>query len=262
MTKLLIDDYPIQVLPKLAELIGLNEAIVLQQIHYWLNNSKHKYDGKTWIFNSYPEWQKQFPFWSLITIKRTIYSLEKQNLLLVGNYNKAKFDKTKWYSINYQTIEGMIRPSYQNDTTSVSKRDDGVYQNDTTNTIDYTETTSETTNNILSGNPTRIPYKEIIDYLNEKTGKKFSHKSKANQKLIQARFNEDNSKEDFFTVIDNMTAQWKGNPKMDEYLRPKTLFSGNFDNYKNQTAKINNESNQYIDAFQRASQSSIENLPF
>ncbi|HDX7850514.1 DnaD domain protein [Staphylococcus aureus] len=140
MNKLLIDDYPIQVLPKLAELIGLNEAIVLQQIHYWLNNSKHKYDGKTWIFNSYPEWQKQFPFWSLITIKRTIYSLEKQKLLLIGNYNKAKFDKTKWYSINYQTIEGMIRPSYQNDTTSVSKRDDGVYQNDTTNTIDYTET--------------------------------------------------------------------------------------------------------------------------
>ncbi|HIA6640491.1 TPA: DnaD domain protein [Staphylococcus aureus] len=140
MNKLLIDDCPIQVLPKLAELIGLNEAIVLQQIHYWLNNSKHKYDGKTWIFNSYPEWQKQFPFWSLITIKRTIYSLEKQNLLLIGNYNKAKFDKTKWYSINYQTIEGMIRPSYQNDTTSVSKRDDGVYQNDTTNTIDYTET--------------------------------------------------------------------------------------------------------------------------
>ncbi|HHW7902700.1 TPA: DnaD domain protein [Staphylococcus aureus] len=140
MNKLLIDDYPIQVLPKLAEAIGLNEAIVLQQIHYWLNNSKHKYDGKTWIFNSYPEWQKQFPFWSLITIKRTIYSLEKQNLLLIGNYNKAKFDKTKWYSINYQTIEGMIRPSYQNDTTSVSKRDDGVYQNDTTNTIDYTET--------------------------------------------------------------------------------------------------------------------------
>ncbi|HDF6263133.1 TPA: DnaD domain protein, partial [Staphylococcus aureus] len=88
----------------------------------------------------YPEWQKQFPFWSLITIKRTIYSLEKQNLLLIGNYNKAKFDKTKWYTINYQTIEGMIRPSYQNDTTSVSKRDDGVYQNDTTNTIDYTET--------------------------------------------------------------------------------------------------------------------------
>lgn len=147
MNKLLIDDYPIQVLPKLAVEIGLNEAIILQQMHYWLNASNHKYDGKKWIYNSYPEWQKQFPFWSLITIKRAIYSLEKQGLLHIGNYNKAKFDKTKWYSINYQTIESMIRPSYQNDTTSVSKRDDGVYQNDTTNTRDYTETSSETNNN-------------------------------------------------------------------------------------------------------------------
>ena len=56
-----------------------------------------------------------------MTIKRAVYSLEKQNLLYVGNYNKAKFDKTKWYSINYEKLEGMKRPSYQNDTTSVSK---------------------------------------------------------------------------------------------------------------------------------------------
>ncbi|HDR3202084.1 TPA: replication protein [Staphylococcus aureus] len=174
MTKLLIDDYPIQVLPRLAELIGLNEAIVLQQIHYWLNNSKHKYDGKTWIFNSYPEWQKQFPFWSLITIKRTIYSLEKQNLLLIGNYNKAKFDKTKWYSINYQTIEGMIRPSYQNDTTSVSKRDDGVYQNDTTNTIDYTETSSETTSNNSATDVTHEQFEEWWKLYDKKKDKKMS----------------------------------------------------------------------------------------
>ena len=64
---------------------------------------------------------KALSFWSVITIKRTVYSLEKQNLLYVGNYNKAKFDKTKWYGINYETLEGMRRPSYQNDTTSVSK---------------------------------------------------------------------------------------------------------------------------------------------
>ena len=36
MSNLLIDDYPILVLPKLANEIGLNEAIVLQQMHYWL----------------------------------------------------------------------------------------------------------------------------------------------------------------------------------------------------------------------------------
>ncbi|PIH39886.1 DnaD domain protein [Staphylococcus epidermidis] len=143
MNNLLIDDYPILVLPTLASEIGLNEAIVLQQMHYWLKKSNHNYDGRRWIYNSFPEWQKHFPFWSVMTIKRAVYSLEKQNLLYVGNYNKAKFDKTKWYSINYEKLEGMKRPSYQNDTTSVSKRNDGVYQNDTTNTRDYTETYSE-----------------------------------------------------------------------------------------------------------------------
>lgn len=240
MSKLLIDDYPIQVLPKLAEKVGLNEAIILQQIHYWLNSSKHNYDGKRWIYNSYPNWAKQFPFWSERTIKRAFGSLEKQDLLYVGNYNRAGFDRTKWYSINYENLNNLVaRPSGQNGTTSMTNCHDGRGQNVTTNTRDYTEITTETTNNnILSGSPTHTPYKEIIDYLNEKTGKRFSHKSKANQKLIRARFNEDNSKEDFFTVIDNMTAQWKGNPKMDEYLRPKTLFSGNFDNYKNQTPKL------------------------
>ncbi|HDP5844421.1 TPA: DnaD domain protein [Staphylococcus aureus] len=141
MNKLLIDDYPIQVLPKLAEAIGLNEAIVLQQIHYWLNNSKHKYDGKTWIFNSYPEWQKQFPFWSERTIKRTFGSLEKQNLLHVGNYNKAGFDRTKWYSINYETLNKLVaRPSGQNGPTMRTNWHDARGQNDPTNTIDYTET--------------------------------------------------------------------------------------------------------------------------
>lgn len=116
MSKLLIDDYPIQVLPKLAEKVGLNEAIILQQIHYWLNSSKHNYDGKRWIYNSYPKWIEQFPFWSESTIKRTITSLEKQNLLFVGNYNKAGFDRTKWYSVNYSTLDKLItRPSVEND---------------------------------------------------------------------------------------------------------------------------------------------------
>ncbi|MGW9992527.1 conserved phage C-terminal domain-containing protein [Staphylococcus capitis] len=239
MSNLLIDDYPILVLPKLATEIGLNEAIVLQQMHYWLKKSNHNYDGRRWIYNSFPEWQKHFPFWSVMTIKRAVYSLEKQNLLYVGNYNKAKFDKTKWYSINYEKLEGMKRPSYQNDTTSLSKRNDGVYQNDMTNTRDYTEITTETTNNnILSGNPTvsRIPYKEIVDYLNEKTGKNFKHKTAKTRKFIEARWNQDFRLDDFKKVIDVKTDEWL-NTDSDKYLRPETLFGTKFEGYLNQKTK-------------------------
>ena len=239
MNNLLIDDYPILVLPKLATEIGLNEAIVLQQMHYWLKKSNHNYDGRRWIYNSFPEWQKHFPFWSVMTIKRAVYSLEKQNLLYVGNYNKAKFDKTKWYSINYEKLEGMKRPSYQNDTTSVSKRNDGVYQNDMTNTRDYTEITTETTNNnILSGNPTvsRIPYKEIVDYLNEKTGKNFKHKTAKTRKFIEARWNQDFRLDDFKMVIDVKSDECL-NTDSDKYLRPETLFGTKFEGYLNQKTK-------------------------
>ena len=69
-SKLLIDDYPLQVLPKLAVAIGLNEAIFLQQVHYWLQkNTKHVRNGKIWCYNAYKDWKRDnFPFWSESTI--------------------------------------------------------------------------------------------------------------------------------------------------------------------------------------------------
>ncbi len=95
-------------MPTLATLIGLNEAIVLQQVHYWLktkeNDQQNYIDGHYWVYNTYKQWQKQFPFWHLNTIQRTFTSLEKKGLLISANYNKAGFDKTKWYTINYPAL--------------------------------------------------------------------------------------------------------------------------------------------------------------
>lgn len=232
-SKLLIDDYPIQVLPKLAIEIGLNEAIILQQIHYWLNQSNHNHDGKKWIYNTYDDWNKQFPFWSVMTIRRAINSLEKQNLILIANYNKAGFDKTRWYSINYPVVESVNRRCVQNEQTICSKRTDGSVQNEQTNTRDYTEITTENIN--MSGKPDATPYKTIIEHLNKKVNKKFSYKAESNRKLIRARFNEDYTLDDFIHVIDVKTNEWLEDEKMSKYLKPDTLFrTSNFDKYLNQ----------------------------
>lgn len=232
-SKLLIDDYPIQVLPKLAIEIGLNEAIILQQIHYWLNQSNHNHDGKKWIYNTYDDWNKQFPFWSVMTIRRTITSLEKQNLILIANYNKAGFDKTRWYSIDYEEVESVNRRCVQNEQTMCSKRTDGSVQNEQTNTRDYTEITTE--NISMSDKSDAAPYKTIIEYLNNKVNKRFSYKSESNRKLIKARFNEGYKLEDFIKVIDIKTNEWINDDKMKNYLQPSTLFRGsNFDKYLNQ----------------------------
>ena len=42
MSRLLIKESPVMIIPSLAVRIGLNEAVVLQQIHSWLGISKHK----------------------------------------------------------------------------------------------------------------------------------------------------------------------------------------------------------------------------
>ncbi|MFL4557729.1 hypothetical protein ACH19I_14225 [Yersinia kristensenii] len=122
MSSLLIKESPLQVLPSLACVAGLNEAIVLQQIHYWLNMSQHFYDGRRWVYNSLSGWAEQFPFWSESTLKRAIANLEKQKLVISGNYNRDSRDRTKWYTINYALLneieskqKRMTNASGQND---------------------------------------------------------------------------------------------------------------------------------------------------
>lgn len=87
MSKLIINEEPLLVLPSLAKSIGLNEAVFLQQIHYWLNRFNHFYDERRWIYNRAAQWSKQFPFWSENTIKRVLKKLGNSNILLIGNYN-------------------------------------------------------------------------------------------------------------------------------------------------------------------------------
>lgn len=102
MTRFLINEAPLQIFPTLARKIGLNEAIVLQQMHYWLHlngNNQHE------VYNTSEQWQKQFPFWSLETIKHTIVSLKRQNLIIDIKINQNKSNQCLRYTINYKALE-------------------------------------------------------------------------------------------------------------------------------------------------------------
>ena len=244
MNKLLIDDHPLQFLPKLAEEIGVNEAIMVQQIHYWLmGKSAKKRDGKFWIYNTYDSWQEQFPFWSVSTIRRTVSSLQKQELIFIANYNKLGFDKTKWYSINYDKIEQVNRRCVQNEQRKCSEWADGSVQNEQPNNQRLPETSTKTSNT-KSSKHDAIPYEEIVNYLNGKADTKFKHTTKKTRESINARFNEGFTLDDFKTVIDKKVKDWKGvtfkdGRLGDNYLRPTTLFRTNFEGYLNE--KNNNQ---------------------
>ena len=110
---LLIDENPMLVLPKLATAIGLNESIFLQQVHYWCRHNRsdrgHWHEGRCWTYNNLEQWQEHFPWWGLTTIKSIVKSLRAAGLLLAGNFNKKGYDRTLWYTVDYDRLEDFAK---------------------------------------------------------------------------------------------------------------------------------------------------------
>lgn len=74
---------------------------------------------------------------------------------------------------------------------------------------------------------------EVILYLNQVAGTRFTAGSQATQKHINARLKEGYTLEDFKQVIDTKTSEWQGT-EFAKFLRPVTLFGTKFENYINQ----------------------------
>lgn len=72
---------------------------------------------------------------------------------------------------------------------------------------------------------------EVLSYLNERTGHSYKP-VKANLGLIAGRLGEGATVDECKAVVDAKVAAWSDDPKMCDYLRPKTLFNAtNFANY-------------------------------
>lgn len=74
-------------------------------------------------------------------------------------------------------------------------------------------------------------YSRVIDYLNRKTGSRFKPNTKTTKQFIDARVKENFQPDDFRAVIDFKCQQWIGDPKMQQYLKPDTLFGTKFEGY-------------------------------
>lgn len=104
---------------------------------------------------------------------------------------------------------------------------------DTTNNNSTNNNLTNNDSNILSNNLTMYPYGDVIDYLNQQTGKHYKSTTKKNQTVIRARTDEGFTLDDFKRVIDNKVSEWKST-NMEKYLRPETLFGTKFEGYLNQ----------------------------
>lgn len=126
-----------RICPELAVEIGLNESLILLQLEFWirLSGSIQK-DGRYWIYESLTDFQGIFSFWSLSTINRAILSLEEKKLICIGNFNKYKYDRTRWFCLNSTGIKELKTVcliddwAFQNES-SICQNDKRSMQNET-----------------------------------------------------------------------------------------------------------------------------------
>ncbi len=115
----------------LALVLGdLNEAIVLNQLNYWLGINKKAgknfIDDRYWVYNSYSDWKaKDFPYWSEKTIQRTFTRLENKGVVVSANYNKLGIDKTKWYTIDTEKLQELV-DEFNSDEDKMTNRQDNM----------------------------------------------------------------------------------------------------------------------------------------
>mgnify|MGYP000959972017 CR=1 FL=1 len=172
--------------------------------------------------------------WSNTKVNNFLDLLQKEEMITY----KSDTKKTVIKVLNYNDYQQLRK--VKNDTKTTGKH----HENDARTTQKHTNNNDNNDNNDNNNNiyspatqddtSEKVPYKEIIDYLNMRTGSQYRHTTKKTRELIRSRWNEGFNLNDFKTVIDKKCVEWMGDAKMEKYLRPVTLFGTKFESYLNQ----------------------------
>lgn len=237
-----------------AQEVGVNAAILLENIAHWIEHNKaneeNYHDGHYWTFNSMKAFEELFPYIKARGIRTALEKLKEEGLIIVGNYNKSPYDRTQWYTLTEkaEALLGVGTSICQKRQITTSETTNESVTNDTPIPDITSVVTSVVTPDISEPKHERFastalegkkPYAEIVDYLNAKAGTRYKASTANTRKLIKARLNEGFTIEDFKTVIDKKCAEWLTDSKMEQYLRPETLFGTKFEGYLNAKSKVN-----------------------
>jgi uncharacterized phage protein (TIGR02220 family) len=259
---LLLKVKPLVVSPVLACRIGLPEAIVLQQICYWLEETPSgiEKDGQKWVYNTHEQWGEQFPFWSTDTVKRALNSLKKLGLIRVEQLNKSKHDRTNFYAINYESpllTDECKMPSSKSANSPSSNSANLPSSNGgkitssmggkmpSSLTENTTEITTESTGKDYcpvsakpdeKSDPSQDAFR-VLEHLNRAAGSRYQ-KSQSSLGPIRGRLSEDFTADELIITVDYTIAKWAEDAKMSDYVRPETIFRpGKFPGYLSSALK-------------------------
>ena len=222
--------------------LNMNDLLLMRTIKDMYSSASMEYivdNGDKYMWANQNYLHRQIP---IIGSKRTMIRI-MDKLVDLGLLDKVLKHSKGGVRGNFSYIRPTIKMDSLQDYDPHDKVSQGLRQDDTrvmTKRHDKDASIRDTSIRDNSNSPAkaeRIPCKEIIDYLNEQTGRRYSHKATKNQDLIKARWNEGFRLDDFIQVVDNKVNDWLRDEKMNQYLRPATLFSNKFDGYLNETNK-------------------------
>src|SRR5689334_9116942 len=83
---------------------GPLHALVFGYIHHWISvnekNADNYRDGYAWTYFTPQQATEHLPYLTKRQIERILKELREKKILKTGNYNKAGFDRTLWYTIS------------------------------------------------------------------------------------------------------------------------------------------------------------------
>ena len=89
---------------EIAEEYGVNAAVILQHIAFWIKtneaNERNFHDGYYWTYNSLKAFQRLFPYMSERQINTALKKLIAEGIIMTGNYNEIRYDRTLWYALS------------------------------------------------------------------------------------------------------------------------------------------------------------------
>ncbi|HEY9798724.1 MAG TPA: hypothetical protein V6D25_00075 [Leptolyngbyaceae cyanobacterium] len=108
-SKLITPESPLLVPPLLAAEIGLTEAVILQQIHYFCQISKHiKRDGRRWFWKTLKDWGQTLPFLTTSAIRRAIANLRDNfKLIDVCRHSEKTWYQANWFTVNVENVQAL-----------------------------------------------------------------------------------------------------------------------------------------------------------
>ena len=169
----------------------------------------------------------------LSTVRLALQTLKQMNMIYIDEDNHIQI--VNWEK--HQNIEGLERIREQTRKRVAKHRNNQKALENKGNVTVTLRNATDIDKELdidIDKDKKEIPYKSIIDYLNEKADKRFRHTTAKNKEFIRSRWNEGNTLDDFKRVIDIKVSQWKNDKDMNQYLRPQTLFGTKFESYLNE----------------------------